>query len=104
MLYAALAVLLDLHRSQTLLLVYDLILHAVLLLHLEALELLFLLVLLLDYLGLFGFLAPRLKDSVLHFALLVLALLVQGEIILRDEPLVLVLHLVVIDFLKTKNR
>ena len=58
MLYAPLAILLDLHRSQTLLLVYDLILHAVLLLNLEALELLFLLVLLLDYLGLFGFLTP----------------------------------------------
>ena len=58
LLYAALAVLLDLHRSQTLLLVYDLILHAILLLNLEALELLFLLVLLLDYLGLFGFFAP----------------------------------------------
>jgi hypothetical protein len=47
---AALAIFLDLHCGQALLLIHYLILHAVLLLDLEALELLLLLVLLLDYL------------------------------------------------------
>lgn len=55
---ATLAVLFDLHCSQAFLLVNDLILHAVLLLVLEAIELLLLFVLLLMDIGLLGFLAP----------------------------------------------
>ena len=101
--YASLAVLFNLHRGQTLLLVYDLILHAVFLFDLEALELLFLLVLLLDYLGLLGFFAPGLEDSLLHLALLISALLVQRIIIVRHHALLIVLHLVVVDFLQQKQ-
>ena len=57
LLHAPLPVLLNLHRRKSLLLVHDLILHAILLLDLEALELLFLFVLLLDDLRLLGFLS-----------------------------------------------
>lgn len=74
---AALAVFFDLHRSKPLLLVNDLILHAVLLFNLKVLELLFLFVLLFDYLGLLGFLALGLEDGLLDLALLVLSLLVD---------------------------
>jgi len=74
---ASLAIFLDFHRSQALLLVHDLILHAVLLLNLKALELLFLFVLLLYHFGLLGFLALGLEDGFLHFAFLIGALLVQ---------------------------
>ena len=100
LLQAPLSVFFDLHCSQPLLLVHDLILHAVFLLDLEALELLFLLVLLLDDLGLLGFFAARLKDGLLHFALLVSSLLLNREVLLGHHSLILVLHLVVVDFLK----
>lgn len=97
---AALAILLDLHGSEALLLIDDLILHAVLLLDLKMLELLFLVVLLLDDLGLLGLFALRLEDGLLHLALLVLPLPVDRVVVLSDHPLVLVLHLVVVDFLQ----
>lgn len=96
---APLAVLFDFHRSQPLLLIHDLVLHAVLLLYFKVLELLFLFVLLFDYLGLLGLLALRLEDRFLHLALLFLALFVDREVRLSDHPLVLVGHLVVVDFL-----
>ena len=100
LLKAPLAVLFNLHRRQSFLLIHDLILHAVFLLDLEALELLFLLVLLLDDLGLFGLFAARLENGLLHFAFFVGALFLDREVILGDHALVFVLHLVVVDFLK----
>ena len=98
---APLSVFFDLHGGQALLLIGDLVLHAILLLDLEMLELLFLFILLLDYLGLLGLLPLRLEDSLLNLALLVSSLLVQRVIVLGHHALVLVLHLVVIDFLHT---
>lgn len=74
---ATLAVLFDLHRGHSLLLVHDLILHAVLLFDLKVLELLFLLILLLDNLGLLGLFTLRLEDGLLHFPLLISTLLVD---------------------------
>ena len=100
MLNAALSILLDLHGSQTLLLVDDLILHAVFLLDLKVLELLFLFVLLLDDLGLLGLFTLRLEDGLLDLALLLLALPVDRVVVLRNHPLVLVLNLVVVNFLQ----
>ena len=99
LLNASLAILLDLHRCQALLLVHDLILHAILLLDFKALELLLLLVLLLDNLGLFGFLASRLENGLLNLSLFIRTLLLNREIVLGDHSLVLILHLIVINFL-----
>ena len=103
LLQAPLAIFFNLHRSQSLLLVHNLILHAILLLHLEALELLFLLVLLLNHLGLLGFLAPGLEDGLLHFSLFVGSLLLDREILLGDHALIFILHLIVVDFLSKKG-
>ena len=104
LLQAPLAIFFNLHRSQSLLLVHNLILHAILLLHLEALELLFLLVLLLNHLGLLGFLAPGLEDGLLHFSLLVGSLLLDREVLLGDHALIFILHLIVVDFLSKKRK
>lgn len=103
LLSASLAVFFNLHRSKPLLLIYDLILHAILLLNLKVLELLFLFVLLFDYLGLFGFFALGLEDSLLHLPLLILSLLVDGEVALCDHLLILVCHLVLVDFLQQQK-
>ena len=104
LLQAPLAIFFNLHRSQSLLLVHNLILHAILLLHLEALELLFLLVLLLNHLGLLGFLAPGLEDGLLHFSLLIGSLLLDREVLLGDHALIFILHLIVVDFLSKKGK
>ena len=100
---ATLAVLLNLHGGQAFLLVHNLILHAVLLLVLKAIELLLLFVLLLDNLGLLSFLAPRLEDGVLDLAFLISALLVERVIVMGLHALMLILHLVVVDFLNTEG-
>ena len=71
----------------------------VLLLYLERVELLLLFVLLLDYLGLFGFLSSRLEDSLLNFSLLVLSLLVNRVVVLSNHPLLLILVLIIVDLL-----
>jgi hypothetical protein len=97
------AILFDLHRGQTLLLVNNLILHAVLLLYLEGLELLFLFVLLLDNLRLFCFFTLRLEDGLLDLSLLILALLAVRVVVLSYHPSVLVLALVVVDFLSRER-
>ena len=99
LLQAPLAIFFNLHRSQTLLLVHNLILHAILLLDLEALELLFLLVLLLDDLRLLGLFSSGLENGLLHFAFLICTLLLDREVVLGYHALAFVLHLVVVDFL-----
>ena len=103
LLQTSLSVLLNLHRSQSLLLIDDLILHAVFLLDLKALELLFLLVLLLDDLRLFGFLSSWLENGLLDFAFLICTLFLDREVALGYHALVFVLHLVVVDFLLNKD-
>ena len=99
LLNASLAILFNLHRCQALLLVHDLILHTILLLDFKALELLLLLVLLLDNLGLFGFFASRLENGLLNLSLFICTLLLNREIALGDHALILILHLIVINFL-----
>ena len=101
---APLAILFNLHRSKSLLLVHYLILHTVLLFHLEIIELFLLIVLLFDYLGLFALLAARLEDRLLDLALLILALPVQVVVVIGDHALILILDLVVIYFLKCKHK
>ena len=71
---------------------------------LEAIEFLLLLVLLLDDLGLFGLLAPRLENSFLYLAFLVSTFLVEAVVVVRIHPLMLVLHLVVVDFLRETDK
>ena len=99
LLQAPLAIFFNLHRGQSLLLVHNLILHAILLLNFEALELLFLLILLLNHLGLLGLLTSGLEDGLLHFALLICSLLLDREVLLSYHALVFILHLIIVDFL-----
>ena len=99
LLNASVAILFKLHCCQALLLVHDLILHAIFLLDFKALELLLLLVLLLDNLGLFGFFASRLENRLLNLSLFICTLLLNREIALCDHALILILHLIVINFL-----
>ena len=96
---ATLTVFFDFHRGQAFLLVYDLILHAIFLLVLKAIEFLLLFVLLLHDLRLLALLASRLEDSLLYLALFVSALLIQGVVVVGVHALMLILHLVVVDFL-----
>ena len=102
LMHASLTIFLDLHCSHSLLLIHDLILHAVFLLDLEVLELLFLLILLLDYLGLLSLFPLRLEDGLLNFPLFISSLLVDRVVVLSDHALVLVSHLVVVNFLQEK--
>ena len=81
-------------------LIHDLVLHPVLLFHLEMLVTLFLIILTPNNLRLLGFFSLRQENGLLHLFLFLLALLVEGVVILRLQSRVLVLHLVVIDFLK----
>ena len=104
LMHASLTILLDLHCSHSLLLIHDLILHAVFLLDLEVLELLFLLILLLDYLGLLSLFPLRLEDGLLNFPLFISSLLVDRVVVLSDHALVLVSHLVVVNFLQEKSQ
>ena len=77
-----LSFLFDLHRSQPFLLIDDLILHLILLLNLEQLVA-FLLIVLASYdLSLLGFFSLGQEDSFLHLFLLLLALFVQGIVVL----------------------
>ena len=101
LLNAALAVLFNLHGSQPFLLVHNLILHAILLFDPEVLELLFLLVLLLDNLGLLGLFTLGLEYGFLHLPLLILSLLVHRVVVLGHHALVLVLNLIVVKFLSS---
>ena len=73
---APLAVVLNLHLGQPFLLIDDLIFHAVLLFDLKIHVPLLLIVLTTNDLRLLSFLLFRQEDSLLHFALLVLALFV----------------------------
>ena len=77
LLHASLSFLLDFHRCQALLLIHNLILHAILLLDLEVSELLFLFILVLDYLSLLRLFALRLENGLLNLALLICSLLVN---------------------------
>ena len=67
-------------------------------------ELLFLFILVLDYLGLLGLFPFGLEDCLLHFAFLVCALLIDRVVVLGNHALMLVLHLVVVDFLRSKQK
>ncbi len=67
-------------------------------------ELLFLFVLVLDYLGLLGLFPLGLEDGLLHLALLIGTLLVNCVVVLSHHSLLLILHLVVVDFLCTERR
>jgi len=96
----ALALLLNLHLSQAFLLVNDLVLHAVLLLNLEIHVSLLLVVLAANDLGLLGLLLLREEDSFLHLPLLILTLLVEHVVLLREVSLAFVLLLVIVDFLR----
>ena len=94
------SIFLNFHSGKPFLLVDYLILHTVLLFNFEIIELFLLVVLLFDYLGLFALLTARLEDCLLHLAFLILSLSVEVVIVVCDHALVLILHLVVIDFLK----
>lgn len=71
---------------------------------LEAIKLLLLLVLLLYNLGLFGFFTPGLENSLLHLAFLISTLLVEAIVVVSIHSLLLVLHLVVVDFLHETDK
>ena len=94
------SIFLNFHSGKTFLLVDYLILHTVLLFNLKVIELFLLVVLLFDYLCLFALLAARLEDRLLHLSLLILSLSVEVVVVASLHALVLVLHLVVINFLK----
>ena len=96
------SIFLNFHGGQSFLLVDYLILHTVLLFNLEIIELFLLIVLLFDYFGLLTLLTARLKDRLLHLALLILSLSVKVVVLASNHALVLVLHLVVINFLTYK--
>ena len=81
-------------------LIHDLVLHPVFLFHLEVLVTLFLIILTPNNLRLFGFFSLRQENGLLDLFLFVLTLLVECIVILRLQSCVLILHLVVIDFLK----
>jgi len=96
---APLTVVLNLHLGQTFLLINDLVLHTVLLFDLKIHVALLLIVLAANYLRLLSFLLFGQEDSLLHFALLVLALFVEHVILLAYITLPFVLDLIIIDFL-----
>jgi hypothetical protein len=96
---SALSLLLNLHLSQAFLLVHDLVLHAVFLFDLEVHVSLLLVVLATNDLGLLGLLLLREEDRLLHFALFILALLVEHIVLLRELSLAFVLLLIIVDFL-----
>ena len=96
---AALAVVLNLHLSQPFLLIDDLVFHAVLLFDLKIHVPFLLIVLTSNDLRLLSFLLFRQKDSLLHFALLVLTLFVEHVVLLAHIPLPFVLDLIIVDFL-----
>ena len=93
------SIFLNFHCSKSFLLVDYLILHAILLFNLEIIELFLLVVLLFDYLGLFALFSARLEDCFLHLALLILSLPIKIVVVVSNHALVLVLHLIVINFL-----
>lgn len=97
---AALAVIFNFHLSQPFLLVDNLVLHAVLLLDLEIQMALLLVVLTANNLGLFRLLLFGQENGLLHLAFLILALLVQHVVLLRQVALSFVLDLIIVDFLK----
>ena len=81
-------------------LIDNLVLHPVLLLNFEVLVALFLIILTPNNLRLFSFFSLRQENGLLDLFLFVLTLLVECIVILRLQSCVLILHLVVIDFLK----
>jgi hypothetical protein len=97
---AALAVVLNLHLGQPFLLVDDLVLHAVLLFHLKIHMPLLLIVLTANNLRLFGLFLLGQEDSLLHFALLVLALFVKHVVLLAKVALPFVCDLIIVNFLQ----
>ncbi len=100
---ASLTIFFNLHWGKAFLLVHNLILHAILLLDLKVLELFLLFILLLLDLRLLSFFTFGLKDSLLNFTLFVSSVLIDRIILLCNEALMLVLNLVIVDFLKTKQ-
>ena len=101
---STLTVFFDFHGGQAFLLIYNLILHAIFLFNFEVIKLLLLLVLLLDNLWLFCFFTSWLKDSFLDLSLFILSLSVQSIIVWSYKPLILILDLIVINFLKITNK
>lgn len=97
---AALAVVLNLHLGQPFLLVDDLVLHAVLLFHLKIHMPLLLIVLTANNLRLFGLFLLGQEDSLLNFALLVLALFVKHVVLLAKVALPFVCDLIIVNFLQ----
>ena len=93
------SIFLNFHSGKSFLLVDYLILHTVLLFNLEIIELFLLFVLLFDYLSLFALFTARLEDCLLDLAFLILSLPVEVVVVVCNHALVLVLHLVVINFL-----
>ena len=98
--HSALPLLFNLHGSQTFLLINNLVLHPVFLLNFEVLVALFLIVLTPNDFRLFGFFSLWQEYGFLDLFLFILTLLVECVVILRLQSRVLILHLVVIDFLK----
>jgi len=94
----ALAIFFLFHSSQSLLLVYNLVLHAVLLFVFEAIEFLFLFILRRRKLRLLGFFASRLENCVLHFPFFVFTLLSQRVVHWSCLTLIVILGLVVVYF------
>ena len=93
------ALLLYLHLGESLGLKADLVLHLVLLLNSEVVLSLPLLILLLNHLGLLGFLFLLEEQSILDFLLLVMSLLGHHIIVLRLLSFLLIIELDVEDFL-----
>ena len=75
------------------------VLHTIFIFNLEVLMLLLLIVLLLDDLGLLGFLTLAQVDGLLNLSLLILPLLGHHVVLVGNLALLLIGHLVVIDFL-----
>ena len=101
---SSLTIFFNFHGGQAFLLIYNLILHAILLLNFEVIKLLFLLVLLLNNLWLFSLFTSWLKDSFLDLSLFISSMSVQSIIVWSYKPLILILDLIVINFLKTTNK
>ncbi len=96
---ATLAVVLNLHLGQPFLLIDDLVFHAVLLFDFKIHVPFLLIVLTANDLGLLSLLLFRQEYSLLHFALLILALFVEHVVLLAHIALPFVLDLIIVDFL-----
>jgi hypothetical protein len=95
-----LLLLFNLQHCESLLLVHNLPLHAVLSLQLEVLMSLFLFILRLLHLRLFGFFTLRQENSLLHFSFLLISLLGHHVVLSGLLPLLLIQQLEIVDFLQ----